>query len=78
MELFGKDEQQLIAEGWTINGLAIYKGKGAYAEGDGAMATGHGARAQGDDARAQGDHARAVGKNKRFSGMLIVNDVACD
>jgi hypothetical protein len=61
-ELFGKTESELLAEGWTINGLAIHKGEGSWAHGDGARAIGKGAWAVGEGAIAIGDGVKDMKK----------------
>jgi len=65
VKLFGKTQEELIADGWSINGLAIHKGDGSYATGKGAKALGEDARACGDYALAIGDNTAAIGKRAR-------------
>ena len=67
-DYFGKTEAELLAEGWIINGLAIYRGRGAFAKGDGAYAKGRGAFAKGVMARAVGDGAFAKDKDAYAEG----------
>jgi len=65
-ELFGKTEEELVIDGWTINGLAIHKEVGS-------LAIGPGAEAEGDGAEAIGPGARAIGAGV-WEEMMVNNN----
>jgi len=61
VKLFGQTESELESRGWIINGLAIHRGKGSYAEGRGAISDGENSIALGRGSWSVGKNSSAIG-----------------
>lgn len=68
-QVFENTQEELEADGWTINGLAIYRGENAYAREEGAVADGDGTTAVGEGAKALYDGATAIGNGASATGV---------